>query len=59
MSRRFLGEERNEGYSRSKRIGCLGAQSVKCPTVDFGSGPDLRVISWSPVWDSILSAESA
>jgi len=28
----------------------LGAQLVKHPTLDFGSGHDLRVLRSSPVW---------
>ena len=35
------------------------AQSVKHPTLDFGSGHDLRVVGSSPTSGSVLSAESA
>ena len=35
------------------------AQSVKHPTLDFGSGHDLRIVSSSPILGSLLSAESA
>ena len=34
-------------------------QSVKHPTLGFGSGPDLRVMGSSPGSGSVLSAESA
>ena len=34
------------------------AQSVKCQTVDFGSGRDLRVVRLSPASGSMLSADS-
>ena len=39
--------------------GCLGSQSAKHPTLDFGLGHDLRIVGLSPVMDSVLSAESA
>ena len=35
------------------------AQSVKCPTLDFSSGHDLRVVGLSPASGSKLSGESA
>ena len=35
------------------------AQSVKCPTLNFSSGHDLRVVRWSPTSGSMLSTESA
>jgi len=35
------------------------AQSVKRPTLGFGSGRDLRVVRWSPASGSALSRESA
>ena len=35
------------------------AQSVKCPTLDFGSGHDLRVLGSSPTLGSMLGMESA
>ena len=35
------------------------AQSVKCPTLDVGSGHDLMVVGLSPMWGSALSWESA
>ena len=35
------------------------AQLVKDPTLDFGSGHDLRVLRLSPESDSMLSKESA
>ena len=33
-------------------------QSVKHPTLGFGSGHDLRVLGWSPMLGSLLSGES-
>ena len=33
------------------------AQSVDCPTLDFGSGHDPRVMGSSPTWGSVLSME--
>ena len=35
------------------------AQSVEWPTLDFSSGPDLRVVGSSPASDSVLNGESA
>ena len=35
------------------------AQLVDHPTLDFGSGHDLRVMGSSPVLGSVLSVESA
>ena len=35
------------------------AQLVKLPTLDFGSGHDLRVVELSPTLDSVLGIESA
>ena len=35
------------------------AQSVKCPTLGFRSGHDVRVMRSSPTLDSALSVESA
>ena len=40
-------------------LGAWVAQSVECPTLDFGSGRDLRVVGLSPASGSILSMESA
>ena len=34
-------------------------QAVKCPTLGFNSGHDLRVMRLSPRLDSMLSMESA
>ena len=34
------------------------AQLVERPAFDFGSGHDLRVVSSSPSWGSLLSGES-
>ena len=39
--------------------GAWVARSVKPPTLDFGSGCDLRVVRWSPVPGSALGVESA
>ena len=36
-----------------------GAQSVKHPTPDFGSGHDLRVVRSSLTWGSPFNGESA
>ena len=33
------------------------AQSVECPTLDFGSGHDPRVVGSSPTSGSVLSVE--
>ena len=49
-------------YTDSARIVFRAAwvvQSVKCLTLDFGSGHDLRVVRWSPASGSMLSGESA
>ena len=35
------------------------AQSVERPTLDFGSGHDLRVVGLSPTLGSVLSMEPA
>lgn len=35
------------------------AQSVKHPTLDIGSGHDLRVVRSRPTWSSSLNGESA
>ena len=40
-------------------LGCLVAQSIECPTVDFNLGHDLRVMGLSPIWGSMLGKESA
>ena len=34
------------------------APSVKCPTLDFGSGHDLKIREWSPTSVSALTAWS-
>ena len=34
-------------------------QSVKHPTLDFGSGQDLMVVGLSDAWGSVLSMEPA
>jgi len=39
--------------------GAWVAQSVKCPTLDFGSGHDLRVGRLSPILGSVLGVEPA
>jgi len=41
------------------RAEIIVAQSVKCPTLGFGSGHDLRMVRSSPTSGSVLSAESA
>ena len=35
------------------------AQLVKRPTLDFGSGHGLRVVSWSPELGLVLGMEAA
>ena len=45
-------EEKNL-YNRGARV----AQSVKCPTLDFGSGHDFRVMRLSLMLGSALSME--
>ena len=45
--------------SKSLVSGAGVAQSVKCPTLGFDSGPDLMVAGWSPALGSALSWESA
>lgn len=35
------------------------AQAVKCLTLDFGSGHNLRVVRWSAVLGSVLGEEAA
>jgi len=39
--------------------GCWVAQLVECPSLDFSSGHDLRVMGSSPKSGSMLSRESA
>lgn len=39
--------------------GHLGAQLIKCPTLDFGSDLDLRSVGSSPILGSQLSMELA
>ena len=45
--------------SNEKLKGAWVAQSVKHPTLDFSSGPVLRVMGSRPKTDSTLSGESA
>ena len=40
-------------------MGAWMTQSVKCPTLGFGSGFDLRVVRLSPVLGSVPNVESA
>ena len=42
-------------YVKNKRTGSLG-ESVKHPTLDFGSGHDLMVLRSSPALGSMLTA---
>ena len=49
----FIEEETD--IQRSEEGGAWVVQSVKCPTLGFGSGRDLRVMRWSPT----LNVESA
>ena len=39
--------------------GAWVAQSVKCPTLGFNSGHDLRVMELSPIPGSVLGGKSA
>jgi len=49
------------GFKITEIRGTWVAQSFKHPTLDFGSGHDLRVMrsspTWSPTWGSILGVE--
>ena len=66
-----LDQKINNGRNRNKSVlGRLGAQSVKCPTLGFGSGHDLIVREFKPhvrlhadgaepVWDSLSPFPSA
>ena len=40
-------------------MGTWVAQSIRCPTFDFGSGCDLRVLRSSPESQSMLGVEPA
>jgi len=42
---------------RAEPRGAWVAQLVKCPTLDFSSGHDLRVVGSSPTSDSALGVE--
>ena len=42
---------------KNKRWGSRVAQSVKHPTLDLSSGPDLRVMSSSPALGSVLGVK--
>ena len=44
---------------REGEWGTWVAQLVKCPTLDFGSGNDLRVLGSSPMSGTLLNRESA
>ena len=46
-------------FLKIRILGHLAAQLVKHPTLDFGSGYDLRVLGLSPVVGSVLIGESA
>lgn len=50
-------EMQDQEYLSSK--GAWVAQLVKCPTLDFGSGHDLRVKRLNLVLGSLLSLEPA
>ena len=43
---------------KAQSRGACVTQSVECLTLGFGSSHDLRVMSSSPVWGSVLSGES-
>ena len=57
----LLMESRGFSHENLKRVevGGLGAQSVKLPTLDFGSGHNLRVMRLSPALGSTLDVEPA
>jgi len=52
-------EDKQNVVLRMKEWGAWVAQSVKHPTLDFGSGHELRVVSSSPAWGSTLGMELA
>lgn len=45
--------------ARTKPRDAAGAQSIKCPGLDFGSGHDPWVVRLSPESDSTLRTEPA
>ena len=45
---------RNAFFLKDKGQGAWLAQLVKCPTLDFGSGHDLKVVRLIPMSGSIL-----
>ena len=49
----------HRGGLRTESWGIWAAQLVKCLTLDFSSGHDLRVVKSSPASGSVLSGESA
>ena len=49
----------SRSFKKESILGCLGAQLVKCPTPDFGSGHDLRIMRSRPESGSVPSTESA
>ena len=52
-------EHRNASLRFPFRKRLVRAQSVKCPTLDFGSGHDLRVVRFTPMSGSELGMEPA
>ena len=46
-------------FENNGDLGCRMAQSVRWPTLDFGSGHDLRVVRSNPTSGSALGMESA
>ena len=45
-------------FKKGKQQGAWVAQSVKRPTLDFGSGHDLMVCGFEPTLDSRLTAQN-
>ena len=54
----MLGQLSGNIHGNNKDMGCPGGWSVKSPTLDFGSGHDLRVMGSSPMLGSALGKES-
>ena len=58
-SHKGLQEPSEHRIKKKETWGTWMAQSVEHPTLDFGSGHDLRVLGSSPTSNSMLSGESA
>ena len=59
LSEIFLSQPCGSKEIKSYCWGACVAQLAKHPTLDFGSGHDLRVIELSLPWDSMLDMECA